>query len=128
MNLTHQCAYGTFVWKDEQGLIISQPRTILSCMARHLTLQPWLRKAIYPPFASLDGMSGATIVNKLLPFPTIMKYLDGSWALLEAKVMKWPNGFSRRTGKLCLGNPYDCLQLPKYIVQLKKRNKMCSMH
>ena len=41
-----------------------------------LTLQPWLRMAIYLPYASLDGMSGATIMNKPLPFPTIVKYLD----------------------------------------------------
>ena len=80
------------------------------------------------PFASLDGMSGVTIANILLYFPTIMKYLDGSWAPLEAKVMRWPNGFSRLMGELCQGDPYDCLQLPKYTVQLKKRNKMCLMH
>ena len=36
----------------------------------------WLRRGIYPPFASLDGMSGATIMNKQLLFPTIVKYLD----------------------------------------------------
>ena len=128
MNLTRQCAYGTTVWKDEQGLIISRPRTILSCMERHLTLRPWLKKAIYPPFASLDGMSGVTIVNILLLFPTIMTYLDRSWAPLKVKVMKWPNGFSRLMGKLCQGNPYDCLQPPKYTVQLKKRKEMRSTH
>ena len=61
MNLTLQCVYGTTVWKDGQGLIISQLRMILSCMDQHLTLQPWLKKAIYPPFASLDGMSGVLL-------------------------------------------------------------------
>ena len=32
VNLTHQCAYGTTVWKDGQGSIISWLRTTLSCM------------------------------------------------------------------------------------------------
>ena len=101
VNLTHQCVYGTTVWKDMQGLIISWLRMILSCMERHLTLQPWLKKPIYPPFASLDCTSGVTIVNILPLFPTTVKYLDGSWAPLEVKVMKWPNGFSRLMGELC---------------------------
>ena len=55
----------------------------------------------------LDGMSGATIVNKPLPFPTIVKYLDRSWALLKAKVMRWPNGFSKLMGRLCPDDPYN---------------------
>ena len=46
-------------------------------------------------------------MNKPLPFPTTVKYLDGSWAPLKAKVMRWPNGFSKLTGELCLDNPYD---------------------
>ena len=79
--MTRRCAYGTTVWKDGKGSIISRRRTTLSYMERHLILQPWLRRVIYPSFASLDGMSGATIVNKLLPFHTIIEYLDGSWAL-----------------------------------------------
>ena len=32
MNPIHQCAYGTTVWKDEQGSITSQLRTISSYM------------------------------------------------------------------------------------------------
>ena len=40
-------------------------------------------------------------------FPTIVKYLDGSWAPLEAKVMRWPNGFSKLTGGLCPDDHYN---------------------
>ena len=94
----------------------------------HGTTQPWLRRVTYPAFASLDGMSGATIVNKQLLFPTIMKYLEESWALLEVKAMRWPNGFSRLTGRLYPDNHYDHLRLLSATVQWKKRNTMCSMH
>ena len=55
----------------------------------------------------LDGMNGATIVNKRLPFPTIVKYLEESWAPPKVKAMRWPNGFSRPTGGLCPNDHYD---------------------
>ena len=70
----------------------------------------------------------ATIVNKLLLFPTIVKYLDKSWALLEVKAMRWPNGFSRLMGGLHPDDHYDHLQLLSGTVQWKTRNAMCSMH
>ena len=73
MNPIPRCPYGTTAWKDKQGSTTSWLRITLSCMERRLILQPWLRRVTYPPFANLDGMSGATIVNKLLHFPTIMK-------------------------------------------------------
>ena len=80
VNLTPRCPYGTTVWKDEPGSTTSWQRITISSMEQLLILQPWLRRVIYHPFANLDGMSGATIVNRWLLFPTIMKYLDESWA------------------------------------------------
>ena len=62
-------------------------------MERRLILQPWLRRVTYPPFANLDGMSGAIIVNKPLLFPIIVKSLEESWDLPEVKAMKWLNGY-----------------------------------
>ena len=107
MNLTPRCLYGTTAWKDEPGLTTSQERTILSYMEQCLILQPWLRRVTYHHFANLDGMSGVTIMNRQLLFPTIVKYLVESWALPEVKEMRWPNGFSRPTGGLCLNDHYD---------------------
>ena len=106
-NLIRQCAYGTIVWRDKKGSITSQPRTISSCMVQHLTPRPCLKKAIYPHFANLDGMSVAIIMNIPLFFPTTVKSLDRSWAPLEAKEMKWPNGLSRPMDVLCQGDHYD---------------------
>ena len=54
-------------------------------------------------------MSGATIVNKPLPFPTIMKYLDGSWDPLKAKVMRWPKWILKDNGRVV---PRGSLQPP----------------
>ena len=76
----------------------------------------------------LDGMSGVTIVNKWLLFPTIVKYLDESWALTKVKTMRWPNGVSRPMGRLCPDNHYDHQILLKGIAWWKTRNMMCSMH
>ena len=109
MNLTRQCAYGTTAWKDGQGTATSQLRTTLSCMEQHVILRSWLRRVTYPPFASLDGMNGATIMNKQLLFPTIVKYVDESWALLEVKAMRWPNGSSRLMGGLYPDDHYNRL-------------------
>ena len=70
MNQTPQCPYGTTALKDKPGLTTSRQRTILSYMEQCLILQPWLRRVTYHPFANSDGMSGVTIVNKWLLFPT----------------------------------------------------------
>ena len=101
MNLTPRCPYGTTAWKDERGLTTSQQRTTLNYMEQCLILQPWLRRVTNHPFANLDGMNGVTIVNRQLLFPTVVEYLEESWALPEVKAMRWPNGFSRPTGGLC---------------------------
>ena len=79
----------------------------LSCMEQCLILQPWLSRVTYPPFANLVGMSGATIMNRPLPFLTIVKYLEESWALPEVKTMRWPNGFSKPPGRLCPDDHYN---------------------
>ena len=79
----------------------------LSSMEQRLILQPWLRRVTYHPFANSDGMSGVTIMNKWLLFPTIVKYLEETWALPEVKAMRWPNGFSRPMGGLCPEDHYD---------------------
>ena len=92
-------------------------------MAQHLTLRPWLKKVIYPSFASMDGTSGAIIVNIPPLSPTTVKSSDWSWAPLEAKEMKWPNGSSKPTGAMCQGDPYDHLQLPNCTAQLKKKKQ-----
>ena len=128
MNLTRRCPYGTTTWKDGQGSKTSWLRTTLSCMEQHPILRLWLRRAIHPPFASLDGISGAIIVNKRLPFPTIVKYLAKSWAMLKVKAMRWPNGFSRLMGGLFPDDHYDHLQPLRGSIWLKKRNAICSMH
>ena len=107
MKLTHQCPSGTTAWKDEQGSTTSQLRTTSSCMEQHLILRPGLRRVTYPPFPNLDGMSGAIIMNKPLLFPTIVKYLEECWALLEVKALRWPNGFSRPMGGLYPDDHYD---------------------
>ena len=82
-------------------------RTTLSYMEQRLILQPWLRRVTYHPFVNSVGMSGVTIVNKQLLFPTIMKSLEESWAPPEVKAMRWPNGYSRPTGTLCPNDHYD---------------------
>ena len=107
MTLTPQCPYWTTAWKDEQGSATSQQWIISSCMKQRLILQPWLRRVIYPPFTNLDGMSGATIMNRPLPFLTIVKYLEESWALPEVKGTRWPNAFSRLLGGLCPVDHYN---------------------
>ena len=99
--------YETTVWKDEPGSTSSQQRTTLSYMEQCLILQPWLRRVTYHPFVNSDGMSGVTIMNKWLLFPTIMKYLEESWAPPKVKAMRWPNGYSRPMGRLCPDDHYN---------------------
>ena len=106
MNLTPRCPYETTAWKDEQGLTTSRQRTNYSYMEQCLILQSWLRRVIYHPYANLDGTNGVKIANRRLLFPTIMKYLEESWALPEVKAMRWPNGFSRPMGVLCPDDHY----------------------
>ena len=107
VNQTPRCPYGTTVLKDERGLTTSRQRTTLNYVEQCLILQPWLRRVTYHPFANFDGTNGDTIVNRRLLFPTIMKYLEESWALPKVKAMRWPNGFSRPTGRLCPDNHYN---------------------
>ena len=87
--------FGTTVLRGELASITLLRNLISSFTVAHHTLSPLLRRVIYPTFASMDGMNGATFGITRQPFRRLVKYSAASLALHEVLVMKCTNGSSK---------------------------------